>query len=107
MHSAPRRFSRWWPCDRFRISPYAMMNKVVLEEHFATQDPIRDSEHYFGRDAWPIKKAQLLDILDERLRRMDECGIEMSILSLNSPAVQSRTDTAMAIAIAKRAHDQT
>jgi 2,3-dihydroxybenzoate decarboxylase len=83
-----------------------MKNKVVLEEHFATQDTIGDSEHYFGRDAWGIKKAQLLDILDERLRRMDDCGIELSILSLNSPAVQSRTDAAIAIEIAKRANDQ-
>jgi 2,3-dihydroxybenzoate decarboxylase len=55
---------------------------------------------------WPIKKAQLLDVLDERLRRMDECGIGLSIVSLNSPAVQARTDRQLAIDVARRANDQ-
>ncbi|HKY81173.1 MAG TPA: amidohydrolase family protein [Sphingobium sp.] len=83
-----------------------MKDKVALEEHFATEDTIGDSEPYFGRDLWPAKKAQLLDLLDERLRRMDASGIELAIISLNSPAIQARTDTALAIEIAQRANDQ-
>ncbi|NIJ08154.1 2,3-dihydroxybenzoate decarboxylase [Sphingomonas vulcanisoli] len=83
-----------------------MQNKIALEEHFATADTIGDSEPYFGRDVWPTKKAQLLDLQDERLRRMDACGIEVSIVSLNSPAVQARADAALAIDIARRANDQ-
>lgn len=83
-----------------------MQGKIALEEHFATRDTIGDSEPYFGADVWPTKKAQLLDILDERLRRMDDCGIELSIVSLNSPAVQARTDRQLAIDVARRANDQ-
>jgi gamma-resorcylate decarboxylase len=83
-----------------------MQNKIALEEHFASRDTIGDSEHYFDKKMWTIKKPQLLDFLDQRLRRMDACGIEMSILSLNSPAVQSRTDTALATEVARRANDQ-
>jgi 2,3-dihydroxybenzoate decarboxylase len=83
-----------------------MQNKIALEEHFATQDTIGDSEPYFGKDVWPTKKVQLLDLLDERLRRMDDSGIELSIISLNSPAVQARTDAKLAIEIAQRANDQ-
>jgi 2,3-dihydroxybenzoate decarboxylase len=83
-----------------------MKNKIALEEHFATEDTIGDSQIYFDKDLWPIRKRQLLDIQDERLRRMDDCGIELSIISLNSPAVQSRADKKVAIDIAKRANDQ-
>lgn len=82
-----------------------MKNKVALEEHFASNDTIGDSEHYFDKNVWPAKKRQLLDILDERLRRMDACGIEVSITSLNSPAVQARTDVELAAEIARRAND--
>lgn len=83
-----------------------MKNKVALEEHFASTDTIGDSEHYFGKEIWPEKKAQLLDLLDQRLRRMDASGIELAIVSLNAPAVQSRTDAKVAIEIARRANDQ-
>jgi hypothetical protein len=51
-----------------------MQNKIALEEHFASQDTIGDSEHYFDKKMWSIKKPELLDFLDQRLRRMDACG---------------------------------
>jgi gamma-resorcylate decarboxylase len=81
-------------------------NKVALEEHFATSETIGDSQEYFGADVWPARKSELLDVQERRLQTMDECGIEYSILSLNSPAVQSRTDTRAAIELAKRSNDE-
>jgi len=83
-----------------------MKNKIALEEHFATEDTIGDSEIFFGKDVWPGKKKQLLDVADARLRLMDECGIEIAIISLNAPAVQARYDVQLAVDIARRANDQ-
>lgn len=83
-----------------------MKQKVALEEHFATADTIGDSQEYFGADLWPTRKSELLDVHDRRLRTMDESGIEYSILSLNAPAVQSRTDLHAAIELAKRSNDE-
>ena len=83
-----------------------MKNKIALEEHFATADTIGDSEIFFGKDKWPDKKRQLLDVADARLKLMDDCGIEIAIISLNAPAVQARYDTKVAIDIARRANDE-
>jgi 2,3-dihydroxybenzoate decarboxylase len=83
-----------------------MRNKVALEEHFATEETIGDSQEYFGADIWPTRKSELLDVQDRRLQTMNECGIDYSILSLNAPAVQSRTDTRVAIQLAKRSNDE-
>jgi gamma-resorcylate decarboxylase len=82
-----------------------MKNKVVLEEHFATADTIRDSEEYFPADIWPERRRQLLDFQTERLGRMDACGIEFAILSLNAPAIQGIPDSGKAIDVARRAND--
>ena len=83
-----------------------MRNKVALEEHFATEETIGDSQEYFGADIWPTRKSELLDVQDRRLQTMNECGIDYSILSLNAPAVQSRSDTRVAIELAKRSNDE-
>ena len=83
-----------------------MRNKVALEEHFATEETIGDSQEYFSADIWPTRKSELLDVQDRRLQTMNECGIDYSILSLNAPAVQSRTDTRVAIQLAKRSNDE-
>ncbi|WJR36120.1 amidohydrolase family protein [Mycobacteroides immunogenum] len=82
-----------------------MKNKIALEEHFATAETVNDSQEYFGAEAWPERRRQLLDLASERLNKMDACGIAYSILSLNSPAVQSITDTNRAIQVARRAND--
>ena len=66
-----------------------MKGKIALEEHFAIQETLGDSERFFVPDVWKTKRSQLLDITGERLRRMDETGIEYSIISLNAPAIQA------------------
>jgi gamma-resorcylate decarboxylase len=71
-----------------------MKKKIVLEEHFATADTTDDSQEYFPADIWPERRRQLLDVNTERVDRMDACGIELAILSLNAPAIQGIPDAA-------------
>ncbi|MFI6317096.1 amidohydrolase family protein [Nonomuraea sp. NPDC050556] len=82
-----------------------MDGKIALEEHFAVDDTVGDSQEYFPAEEWPGKRRQLLDLLDERLRRMDACGIEYAIISLNSPAIQAIHDVKRAVDVARRAND--
>jgi 2,3-dihydroxybenzoate decarboxylase len=82
-----------------------MTGKIGLEEHFALEETLGDSEPFVGADTWRDLRARLLDIQTERLRLMDEHGIDIMILSLNSPAVQAVTDAAAAAGLARRAND--
>src|ERR1041384_3595563 len=81
-----------------------MQGKIALEEHFATEATIGDSQ-VFGSHVWEVLRPRLLDIQDLRLKEMDKHGIEMMILSLNAPAVQAIHDVKRAIAVAKEAND--
>lgn len=82
-----------------------MNGKIGLEEHFALEETLGDSENFVSAATWPELRRQLLDIQDARLREMDEHGIEIMILSLNSPAVQAVTNPGDAHDVAKRAND--
>jgi gamma-resorcylate decarboxylase len=81
-----------------------MQNKIALEEHFAIEPTLGDSQ-VFGAHVWKDLGHRLLDIQDTRLSEMDKHGIEMMILSLNAPAVQAIHDTKRAIEVAKQAND--
>jgi 2,3-dihydroxybenzoate decarboxylase len=82
-----------------------MDGKIALEEHFATEETLGDSQALPLGEAWPELRARLLDIHDRRLREMDRTGIEMTLLSLNAPAVQGVPDAAGAGELARRAND--
>lgn len=81
-----------------------MQGKIALEEHFAIQATLGDSQ-VFGAHVWSDLGPRLLDIQDMRLREMDKHGIEMMILSLNAPAVQAIHDVKQAIDVARQAND--
>ena len=81
-----------------------MQGKIALEEHFAIEATLSDSQ-VFGAHVWLELRHRLLDIQDTRLGEMDKHGIEMMILSLNAPAVQAIHDVKRAIAVAKEAND--
>ncbi len=81
-----------------------MRGKIALEEHFAINATLSDSQ-VFGADVWNVLGPRLLDIQDMRLREMDKHGIELMILSLNAPAVQAIYDVKRAIAVAREAND--
>jgi 2,3-dihydroxybenzoate decarboxylase len=82
-----------------------MQGKIGLEEHFAIEDTLEDSNGFLAPDVWPVLRARLLDIHEIRLREMDAHGMEMMLLSLNAPAVQAIWNVPRAIEIAQRAND--
>ena len=81
-----------------------MQGKIALEEHFAIEATLGDSQ-VFGAHVWKDLSHRLLDIQDTRLREMDKHGIEMMILSLNAPAIQAIHATKRAIEVARQAND--
>src|SRR5271156_1844867 len=82
-----------------------MIGKVGLEEHFAIPETLQDSAGFVPGDYWVELSRRLLDIQDNRLRQMDDNGMEMMVLSLNAPAVQAITSPAKANAIAVLANN--
>src|SRR5262249_61099910 len=81
-----------------------MDGTVILEEHFATEATLGDSQQ-FGAHVWKELRHRLLDFQDQRVRLMDESGVAVMILSLNAPAVQAIHDVKQAIAVARQAND--
>ena len=82
-----------------------MIGKIGLEEHFAMPETLQDSAGFVPGEYWKELSGRLLDINEGRLREMDENGMEMMILSLNSPAVQAIPSAQKANEVAKRAND--
>ncbi|KZE17872.1 amidohydrolase family protein [Brevibacterium casei] len=83
------------------------MKKIALEEHFGASDPniVEQSAEHFTPDAWPARRAALLDIHEARLQQMDDLEIEKVILSLLAPGIQSLHDRAHAVDWAHRLND--
>ncbi|MEE2760997.1 MAG: amidohydrolase family protein, partial [Pseudomonadota bacterium] len=82
-----------------------MQGKIGLEEHFAIEDTIEDSQGDRAADIGPELKSRLLDIQQKRLGFMDKFGVELMILSLNAPAIQAIHDTGRADEISQRSND--
>src|SRR5215831_353189 len=81
-----------------------MQGKVTLEDHFAIEATLGDSQP-FGTHVWPELRHRLLDFQDQRLRLMDASGVEIMIASLNAPAIQGIPDTKHAAEVARQAND--
>lgn len=87
-----------------------MQGKIALEEHFAIADTLSDALNFWSGEAYENGvrqelRARLIDMTDRRLREMDENGIEMTLLSLNAPAVQGVVSASAANDLARRAND--
>ena len=83
-----------------------MKNKIAFEEHMAIPETIAETRGFAGESGrYDAFIQEILDLDSARLSMMDEAGIELAILSLNSPAVQSIKDTQQAIEIARKAND--
>ena len=82
-----------------------MQGKIGLEEHFAINETLMDSAGFVPDDHWPELRSRILDIHEQRLRLMDQHGMEMMLLSLNAPAVQAIPDPKKAYEIARLAND--
>ena len=86
----------------------AKLKKIVLEEHFTTPsiapyatDVVKMVDPGFSEYVRP----RLLDFDVLRLEDMDKNGIDVCVLSANSPGVQLETDTAKATENARAAND--
>ncbi len=82
-----------------------MQNTIVLEEHFAVVDTVQDATSFFPSEYWPELRGRLLKAADRRLREMDQHGVEMMVMSLNSPAIQAIPQPTKALETARRAND--
>lgn len=82
----------------------SMYKKIGLEEHFAIPETLGGSLIYFKGEG-DLRTTRLLDLMDMRIEEMDKGGIELMILSLNSPAIQSMYNKAEAIENARRANE--
>jgi hypothetical protein len=86
------------------------MRTITLEEHFVSPaflaGPGRDfAERLRGSGARGAKiYEQLQDVGDKRIAEMDAAGIDMQVLSLNSPGVE-QSDAAEQISIARESND--
>src|SRR5258705_1912292 len=77
---------------------------IALEEHYADDELIAT---YTGLDVNPIPEIvrRLRDVGEERLKAMDECGIDMHVLSHTAPSTQKlRPD--VAVDFARRVNDR-
>jgi gamma-resorcylate decarboxylase len=81
-----------------------MQGLIALEEHMAIKETLGDSKQFMPA-VWDQVRSNLLDIHSKRLALMDKHGIEMMILSLNSPAIQSIPNARRAAEVARRAND--
>jgi 2,3-dihydroxybenzoate decarboxylase len=80
---------------------------IAFEEHWAIEETLGAfGEASDPQGRWRETRRRLLDVHDLRLAEMDRHGIEMTILSLNSPAIQGVFDVADAVEMARRANDR-
>jgi gamma-resorcylate decarboxylase len=81
-----------------------MQGKVTLEDHFAIEETLGDSQP-FGAHVWPELRYRLMDFHEQRLRLMDQSGVEIMVVSLNAPAIQAIPNIREAADCARRAND--
>ena len=83
-----------------------MKGKIAFEEHIAIEETLSHSKTFAGESGrWDDFALELLD-RDRRLAAMDKTGIELAILSLNAPGLQSILDPDEAVETAVKANDR-
>jgi predicted TIM-barrel fold metal-dependent hydrolase len=86
------------------------MRTITLEEHYATPGFLNGPGRTFveramrSRDRLANVLEKLRDVGDQRISEMDAAGVDMQVLSLNSPGVE-QLEEAEAIALAREAND--
>ncbi|MFI0938492.1 amidohydrolase family protein [Streptomyces sp. NPDC021020] len=84
------------------------MRTIGLEEHFVTPDLVdygAGSASIAQPARWKEASQRLLDLTGERLAEMDAAGLDMQVLSLNSPGIQAEPDARTAVARAAAVND--
>jgi 2,3-dihydroxybenzoate decarboxylase len=84
------------------MSPASKPRIIALEEHFT--DPAL-LPHFSGIDAvTPVLARRLEDIADQRIKEMDEAGIDLQVLSQSAPATQ-KMPAELSIAMSRHTND--
>mgnify|MGYP003321778920 CR=1 FL=1 len=84
-----------------------MKGKIAFEEHMAIVDTVEDTRSFAGDSGnFDEFTDDILDLDNKRIAYMDKAGIELAILSLNAPAIQSILDTDVAIETSRAANDK-
>lgn len=84
------------------------MKLIALEEHFVTPDLVgygAGTSSIAQPKVWAEASRRLLDLTEERLPEMDAAGLDMEVLSLNSPGIQAEQNPAEAVRKALRVND--
>ncbi|ORW03476.1 amidohydrolase family protein [Mycobacterium kyorinense] len=86
-----------------------MIDKIALEEHVSTpaNNAVWDADSEAARNgaAYMAEVERRLVDVDERVAEMDQHGIDITVLSLTSPGIQSILDPAAAVAAARENND--
>jgi predicted TIM-barrel fold metal-dependent hydrolase len=87
------------------------MRIVALEEHFVIPEVVRAWQQLpagrmepSGGGADDLISRRLLDLGEQRIAAIDDQGVDVQVLSLNSPGVQS-LDPADSVPVARDAND--
>ena len=84
------------------------MRTIGLEEHFVTPELVgygAGTASIAQPAAWAAASRRLLDLTGERIAGMDAAGLDVQVLSLNSPGIQAEEDPAVAVANAAAVND--
>jgi predicted TIM-barrel fold metal-dependent hydrolase len=79
--------------------------KIILEEHVALPDTVETVPDRFTPAIWPRFSKALVDIHGQLLSDMDANGIELSVLSINTPGIQGIPNRKKAVEEARRSND--
>ena len=84
------------------------MRTIGLEEHFVTEELAgygAGTATIAEPHVWAEMSRRLLDLTGARLERMDAAGLDVQVLSLNSPGLQAEPDAALAVSRAAAVND--
>jgi 2,3-dihydroxybenzoate decarboxylase len=84
------------------------MRTIGLEEHFVTPELVAygaSTSTVATPQAWADASRRLLDLFDERIDLMDATGLDVQVLSLNSPGLQAEKDADVAVDSARTVND--
>lgn len=88
------------------MSQHGNIRAITLEEHFVTPKYLEGPGRWLRSQAQMARVVeQLLDVGDGRIQAMDAAGIDVQVVSLNSPGLE-QLEAAEAIALARETNDQ-